>query len=65
MELHERYKAYKGRGKNCHCGGKHIDNLCILNYVQEYLQHYNHVAMTLCLTLVKELEWDGPMTPLC
>ncbi len=36
---------------------KHIDNLCILNFVQEYLQHYIHVAMTLCLTLVRELEW--------
>jgi hypothetical protein len=55
MELHERYKAYKGRGKNCHCGGKHIDNL----------QHYNHVPMTLCLTLLRELEWGGPMTPFC
>jgi hypothetical protein len=42
-----------------------LANLCILNYVQEDLQHYNHVAMTLRLTLLRDLEWDGPMTRLC
>jgi hypothetical protein len=50
MKLNKKCIIYK-EGDECHNKDKCLENMCIFTFIQQDLEHYNCVAMTLCETL--------------